>query len=124
MRTALAIGRPDLAERLVDGYQPRYRYAEHALVAATAALAEAHCHHQAAADGYTEAAKRWQHFGVVPEQAFALLGRGRCLVALERPVEAADSLRRAREVFELLGAAPALAETDALLQQATAVSAY
>ena len=46
---------------------------------------------QAAADGYADAAERWQPFGVVPEQAFALLGQGRCLLGLARPTEAAPS---------------------------------
>jgi hypothetical protein len=53
-------------------------------------------------------------FGVVPELAFALLGHGRCLLRLDRPIEAADVLHRAREIFDSLGAAPARSETDAL----------
>ena len=77
---------------------------------------------QAAADGYADAAQRWQTFGVVPEQAFALLGQGRCLVALGHMTEAAQPLRLARDIFQELQAAPALAETDALLRQATALS--
>ena len=47
---------------------------------------------------------------------------GRCLIGLSRPTEAAAVLQQAREIFERLKAAPALAETDALLQQATARS--
>jgi hypothetical protein len=75
-----------------------------------------------AADAYADAADRWERFGVVPEQAFALLGQGRCLVTLSRQTEAAPVLRHAREIFGRLQATPALAETDALLQQATALS--
>jgi hypothetical protein len=60
--------------------------------------------------------------GVVPEQAFALLGQGRCLVALGHLTEAVQPLNQARDIFQKLQAAPALAETDALLQQATALS--
>ncbi len=82
VRTALGIGEPALAERLVGGLEPRYPYAEHALVAANAALAEARGDLQAAADAYADAADRWERFGVVPEQAFALLGQGRCLLGL------------------------------------------
>lgn len=41
VRTAPAIGDRQLAERLVGGFEPRYPYAEHAIVAANAALAEA-----------------------------------------------------------------------------------
>jgi hypothetical protein len=51
------------------------------------------------------------------EEAQALLGRGRCLLALGRAPEAAQPLREAREIFARLGARPALEETDALLEQ-------
>ncbi len=122
VRTVLEIGEPELAEQLVKGVQPRSAYAEHALMATDAALTEASGDLQAAADIYGEATGRWERFGVVPEQAFALLGQGRCLVGLSRPAEAATALKHAREIFEGLQAAPALAETDALLQQATALS--
>src|SRR6266540_1389526 len=123
VRSALALGHRELAECFADGVEPRSPYAEHALVAASAALAEARGDLQAAADAYADAVDRWQRFGVVPEQAFALLGQGRCLVGLARPTEAAPVLRQAREIFDTLQAAPALAESGALLQQATALSA-
>ena len=123
VRSALALGHRELAECFADGVEPRSPYAEHALVAASAALAEARGDLQAAADAYADAVDRWQRFGVVPEQAFALLGQGRCLVGLARPTEAVPVLRQAREIFDTLQAAPALAESGALLQQATALSA-
>jgi tetratricopeptide (TPR) repeat protein len=122
VRAALRIGEPALAERLVAGLEPLYPYAEYALVAANAALTEARGDLQAAADAYADAADRWERFGVVPEEAFALLGQGRCLVALSRPTEAAAVLQQAREIFERLKAAPALVETDALLAQTIALS--
>ncbi len=84
VRTALGIGEPSLAERLVAGFEPRTPYAEHALVTANAALAEARGDLSTAADAYADAADRWERFGVVPEQAFALLGHGRCLIGLSR----------------------------------------
>jgi hypothetical protein len=65
---------------------------------------------------------RWQAFGVVPEQAFALLGQGRTLTQLDRTNEATAVLQQAREIFTQLKAAPALAEVDQLLGQATALS--
>ena len=55
--------------------------------------------------------------------AFALLGEGRCLTALGQATEATNALQQAREIFDALKAAPALAEADALIQQATALSA-
>jgi hypothetical protein len=55
-------------------------------------------------------------------RAQALLGQGRCLVAIGRPAEASVPLQQARDVFTELGAKPAVAETDALLERATALS--
>ncbi|HXJ66007.1 MAG TPA: hypothetical protein VNN79_19785, partial [Actinomycetota bacterium] len=122
VRTSLAIGEPELAERLTRGVEDQHPYFQHAVVAATAALEEAGRDFSTAALTYAEAAGRWERFGVVPELAFALLGEGRCLVELHRQSEAVPVLRRAREIFDALEAAPALAETDALLGKATALS--
>lgn len=122
VRTALMIGERDLADRFLEGFEPLNPYAEHSLVAANASLTEARGNSQAAADAYADAADRWERFGVVPEQAFALLGQGRCLLGLARPTEAAAILQHARDIFERLGAAPVLAENDVLLQRAIALS--
>ena len=122
MRTALSVGIPELARRLISGVEPLTPYHEHALAAANAALAEAQGHLAAAAEGYADAAQRWQTFGVVPEHTFTLLGHGRCLVALGRTSEATAVLQQAREIFHTFQAAPALAETDQLIGQATAFS--
>jgi hypothetical protein len=122
VRTALALGELDLAHRLVAGVEPLIPYAEHALVAAGAALAEAHGDWPAAAEMYADAAGRWQGFGVVAEEAFALLGQGRCLARLGRPSDAAPVLAHARAIFTQLGAAPALAETDAILGEGAAAN--
>ena len=117
VRAGLRIGEAALAQRLPRGLQARNAYAKHALVAANAALTEARGDLQAAADSYLDAADRWERFGVVPEQAFALLGRGRCLLGLSQPTEATPVLRHAREIFSRLMAAPALAEADSLLER-------
>ena len=74
-----------------------------------------------AAAAYGDAAARWREFGDVPELAAALLGRGRCLVATGTP-GADEPLREARELFTTMGYAPALGETDALLQLPTTQS--
>jgi hypothetical protein len=111
---------PDRTTPKGTDYQPHTPYAHHALITATAALAEAGGDHQVAANGY--AARRWQQFGVIPEHAYALQGHGRCLINVNQPYEAAPILHHARELFDRLGAAPALAETDALLRDATALS--
>jgi hypothetical protein len=122
IRTAITIGHPTIAQQLATDYQPHTPYAHHALITATAALAEARGDHQTAADAYADAASRWEQFRVIPEHAYALQGHGRCLINLGHPSEAAPILQHARELFDRLSATPALVETDALLQQAVALS--
>jgi class 3 adenylate cyclase len=123
VRTAATLGDRELALRLVLGVEATNPQAECALAAANAVIAEGRCDLDAAAAGHADAVDRWRRFGVVPEQAFALLGQGRCLVALGRYTDATQPLRRARDIFQKLQAAPALAETDTLLQQAGKLSA-
>ena len=122
VRTALGLGETVLAERFLSHYEARYPYAEHAIVVADAAITEARGDLQSAANAFADAADRWDRFGVVPERAFALLGQGRCLLGLSQATQAVPVLQHAREIFDRLGAIPALAETDVLLQQATALS--
>ena len=75
-------------------------------------MCEAEGRHEIAADMFTDAAARWQEFGVPYEEAQALLGQGRCLVTLGRAPEAAAPLAAAREIFARLGAGPRSTETD------------
>jgi class 3 adenylate cyclase/tetratricopeptide (TPR) repeat protein len=117
LRTALAAGDPELATRLADGLESRYPLDQHALCAARAQLAEHAGNHAQAATLYAQAAERWQQFGNVPEHAHALLGQGRCLLALGE-TSAGKPLRQARELFGQMGYKPALAETESLLAQA------
>jgi class 3 adenylate cyclase/tetratricopeptide (TPR) repeat protein len=115
VRVSVGLGEAAIGRRLVHGFEPVSPYGSHALVGATAALSESDGNLTGAAEGYEDAADRWERFGVVPEHALALLGQGRCLVALSRTTAAARVLRRARETFHRLHAAPALAETHRLL---------
>jgi tetratricopeptide (TPR) repeat protein len=119
LRTVLAAGGGPLANRLVDGLHAHYPLGEHALVSARAQLAEHAGEHADAANLHGEAAARWQQFGNVPERAYALLGEGRCLLALDRP-EAMRPLREARGLFAAMGYKPALAEAEALLERMAA----
>ena len=96
VRAALSMDDLVLAERLAKDLEPRSPYAQHAVVAIGAALAESRGELEPAADGYADVAARWSAFGVVPEQAFALLGQGRCLVGLDRSTQAGSVLRQAR----------------------------
>ncbi len=119
IRTALALGAPDLGRRLAERLRPRSPLSEHALRAARAALAEHAGQDAAAAALYADAAERWRGFGNVPERAYALLGRGRCLRALG-DAGAVEPLSEARALFASMGYAPALVEIDALLGEAAA----
>ena len=117
VRSALALADLGLAASLTDGVQPLTPLHQHALTSSQAQLAEANGNHTQAASLYAQAAQHWQQFGNVPETAYAHLGHGRCLHNLGNP-EAETPLGEARKLFSALGYEPALAETEALLQQA------
>jgi hypothetical protein len=120
VRTALALNRPDLTERLVTGTKARHPLTAHALATANAAIAEHQRNYIGAATNYAEVAGRWEQFDVIPERAFAMLGQGRCLVSLGRNTDAETVLHQSRSIFDQLRAAPSLSEIDLLLRQATA----
>ena len=121
VRTALAADDPTLAHTLTNRLQPHFPLHHHTLTSCHAQLAEHAGDHTQAATLYTDAAQRWHEFGNVPEHAHALLGQGRCLLALGQPgVE--QPLAQARELFQSMGYKPALAETEALLAKTTAAA--
>lgn len=68
-----------------------------------------------------DAAEGWREFGNVPERAYALFGRGRCLAALGKP-GAEEPLREAKELFASMGYKPALWDTEALLAETAAAA--
>jgi class 3 adenylate cyclase/tetratricopeptide (TPR) repeat protein len=105
----------DLMRRLVDSIRITVGRVGHSLVGARAVLAEAGGDPKAALLLFEEAAKRWGEYGFAFGRGLALLGSARCLLALGRGTEAAPVLHQARDIFAALGAAPALAEVDALL---------
>jgi class 3 adenylate cyclase/tetratricopeptide (TPR) repeat protein len=121
VRTALAAGDPTLAHTLTNRLQAHFPLHHHALTASRAQLAEHAGEHTHAATLYSDAAQRWHEFGNVPEHAHALLGHARCLLALGQP-GAEIPLTQARELFQAIGYQPALAKTEALLQQTTAAA--
>ena len=120
VRLAVGAGDVPLAEALAAHVEPSLPLYQHALASAQASLAEARGEQTAAAVGFAAAAAAWHDFGVPYEEAQALLGQGRCLVAIGRAPEAAQPLREAREFFARLGAKPALVEVDQLLSGITA----
>jgi hypothetical protein len=122
VRSALALGRPDLATSLTQGVPPVTPLHQHVLTGSQAHLAEANGDRTEAAALYADAAQRWLEFGSVPERAYALLGQGRTFRALRDP-GAEQPLLEARDLFAAMGYKPALAETEALLRQAQAAEA-
>jgi tetratricopeptide (TPR) repeat protein len=122
VRIALAAKAPDLASRLAEGVEPIYPLREHALASARALLAEHRGDHVEAEVSFADATQRWRRFEMPWEQAQALLGRGRTLLALGRMSESIDSLREARDLFLRLGARPSVRETDAVMARATALT--
>ena len=119
VRAALACGDVTLAESICSKLQPKLPLHGHALASIKATIAATRGEHEAAAAGFADAAARWHDFGVPYEEAQALLGQGRCLLALGRAPEAAAPLAAAREIFARLGAQPALAKTEAVLVAAS-----
>ena len=119
VRCALSASGLELAAKITDAFEPHTPFHGHALVAAHAQLTEAAGEQAEAAKLYAEAAGRWREFGNAPERAHALLGQGRCLVALGQPA-AQVPLAEAQRLFASMGYKPALAETEALLAQTAA----
>jgi ATP/maltotriose-dependent transcriptional regulator MalT len=111
---ALVVG-----ERLLEGIDAVMARQRNSLLAARAVLAEAHGRLEEAAALYGESAAAWENFGHVLEHGQALLGLGRCLLALGE-MDANATLAAARDVFTRLGAGPLVAETNRLLADAVA----
>ena len=116
VRTALRAGDVAVAERLPAHLTASTPLYEHALSSSRALLTETRGEVDEAVAVFAMAASAWREFGVPFEEAQALLGQGRCLVALDRASEAVAPLAAAREIFGRLGAKPALDETDELMQ--------
>jgi class 3 adenylate cyclase/tetratricopeptide (TPR) repeat protein len=120
---ALAAGALDVAQALLKTKYFETGRPAHAHVAARAVFAEENGEVDAALELHEDAAARWSQHGFVLAQANALLGAGRCLLALGRVHEATSRLRESRELFLRLEAAPSVTRVDKALARATSVSA-
>ncbi len=125
VRTAIGAGGDGLAARIVqqvDSLLPASRLPleEHVVASIQGSVGERRAEHASAAACFAAAAAGWHEFGMPYEEGHALLGRGRCLVALDRAPDAAAPLAAAREIFARLGARPALEETDEWLARSGA----
>jgi len=118
LRTARLLRAEPCLEDLASRIELRAPMHDCARILAQALLSETRGDNAGASACYADAADRDRALGLPYEEAQALLGQGRCLVALGRAPEAAAPLAAAREIFARLGAKPALEETDALLEKA------
>ena len=117
VRIAAAAGDMPLADALLGRIGRASPAEQRAHAMSGAQIQDARGDQADAAAAFADAAARWHDFGVPYEEAQALLGQGRCLVALGRRSKSVAPLAAAHEIFARLGAKPALAETDELLQQ-------
>jgi class 3 adenylate cyclase/tetratricopeptide (TPR) repeat protein len=118
LRVCAAAGATNLGDRLLERLDVSAVRQVNAVHAARAVLAEAQGQRELSLRLYEESADRWARYGFVLEQGQALLGAGRCLLALEHQHTAVQSLTNAQAIFESLGARPLAAECRLLLQQA------
>ncbi len=120
-RAAHALEDDDLLALLVAGVPEVVARQQHARMTVRAIQAERAGDHATAAALYANAADRWEQFTEVIEQAHALLGDGRCLVAAGD--RGADMpLRRARALFDQMGARRRVDECDTMIAQAGRLS--
>jgi class 3 adenylate cyclase/tetratricopeptide (TPR) repeat protein len=115
VRACVRCGAVDLARRVLElGTTPAPLEAA-GLLAAEAMLAEAEGDPTHGREGYVRAAEALGRLGMRPEEAHALEGLGRCLLALGEAEAGAARLRAARHLWERIGAPPRIAAIDALL---------
>jgi tetratricopeptide (TPR) repeat protein len=110
-------------ERMLDDLRGLHPRLQRFTTTGRAILAEANGNHTEAASLYERAAHAWESYSCVVERAYALLGLGRCRLALGQSLEAAEPLQSARATFGRLGARLLVAETDALLTEAVPAGA-
>jgi tetratricopeptide (TPR) repeat protein len=117
-RCDLLIGDIAIAEQRCHNFVPSFPSHATGLQTAQAQIAEARGESRAAADAFSRASEEWCAYGAALEHAYAVLGEGRCLVALGDQV-ADERLREARRLFSEMGASPRVEECDSLLAQAS-----
>jgi class 3 adenylate cyclase/tetratricopeptide (TPR) repeat protein len=113
-RTCDELDAIELAVQLAGGVSVDTGLTKHRQTEAHAIIAEARGQFDEALPLYELAAQHSRESGVVLNRAEALLGQGRCMLALDHA--GADApLTEARDLFASMGYKPALAETETLL---------
>ena len=118
VRHAAALGEAALAERLAAIAVPGRPLHRRVAPTTRALLCELAGDHEPARRHFAEAAAQWRELEVPFELALALLGQGRCLLAVDRSPDAAAPLGEALELLVGLGAGPDAEEARALLARA------
>ena len=101
-------------EEAVHRSTATFRDEEAAYAACEGILAEHHGDPRQASERFAAASELWTPFSVF-ERGQALLGAGRCKLALREDEMARDFLEHARTIFRELGARPSLDEAETLL---------
>ena len=101
-RIAIASGDLRLGEAFLEGIEHEGAWNTCARLTARAMLAEARGEQDDASSLFREAAEQWDEYGSIVEQAYALLGLGRC--------GDAKALREGEAIFASLGASPVVAQ--------------
>ena len=101
-RIAIAAGESGLAEAFLDDEEHEAAWNVCARLTARAMLVEVRERPDEASALFREAAGRWEEYGSVVEQAYALLGLGRC--------GDTKALVEGRAIFARLGASPVIAQ--------------
>jgi class 3 adenylate cyclase/tetratricopeptide (TPR) repeat protein len=114
VRAAAAVGEPELVRRLVSRLTDIHDAQRQFEVTGAAVQAELARDYVRAARLYADGAERWKRFTDLLEHAYALLGQGRALTLLGDE-GAEEPLRRAKALFEKMGAGPRSDECEALL---------
>jgi class 3 adenylate cyclase/tetratricopeptide (TPR) repeat protein len=126
MRILLDFGRVKEATQLFESLrslEPMFAARDlNAKESSAALLAEAAGKTDEAVELFRAAVRGWRDYGSVVEKAHALLGAGRCLIALGKPGEAAADITAARGIVSGLGATRLTQEADALLARASVPS--
>jgi tetratricopeptide (TPR) repeat protein len=121
-RILVAAGEVESAADLVARAETPYALWKVAKAAGEAVVLEARGSFDPALALYLDVVERWAAFGGSVEQAYALGGAGRCLLALGRANEARERLTAARDFWSSLGARPMIEEMDVHLAEATALT--
>jgi hypothetical protein len=122
IRALIRVGDLDRARSLLGRSEGTVRLWELKVETGRALVVEAEGDPERALPRFASLAEGWESIDCVVERALAMVGMGRCLVALGRHDEGRARLHGARAAFMDLGATPWMREADTWLERATALT--